>query len=215
VIIVLRMNAQLALFDLPETRSARPAPVLPRSLSPYEEYLFFLVMAPEIVDDVKALKNEFGALFGEFSSRWSVGHITLAMARMARSDERLLLDLINTICRSHSAFPLHFSGFDHFLENRTIFIDPIEKEPIIHLGMHIEQALRSASGFKRLGVRATHWPHMTVLKGLFRKGQFKTAWEMLQARNYERAMLAERVVVFRRPNRKSRCTFVGAFPLAE
>lgn len=207
------MHEQLALFDVPEAQCN--APVHPNSAAPslYQEFLFLLAPSHEIVADVRSLKDEFGAIFGEFPSRHSVGHVTLIMARMAISDEARLVGLMRDVCGRLRPFPLHFDGFDHFIGNRTIFINPVEKASILELAFTIEHALKKATGFQRSAARVSPWPHMTVLKGMFRKGEFKEAWEMPKGRLFKRWMLAETVLVFRRPDRKTRCTLVGAFML--
>lgn len=192
--------SQLALFDIPISQRSRPSlSGYSAAPSPRCEYLVAISLPPIIFDAVDRTKEELDHLLGGGNKwRWSKPHISLAIVKAARADEAVLVDLVRHGCDDHEPFDLHFSGYGHFQDSRTVFLNPVEKAPIEDLAIHLKTMVQLQKGMRPKEVWASLHPHMTIGKGLFGRGHFKLALELLDGRSYSARMLVDRVLLLRR-----------------
>ena len=145
------------------------------------------------------MKRYLHRLFGaEFSARWSKTHITLTMLRMEQGNEVRLCQILREVCAGHQAFDLHFSGYGHFVESRTVFVNPVEKEIIASLASDLAHFVRVDTEMARRAVFMSIDPHMTIAKSLFQNNWFHMAWNVFKDRTYARQMRADKIILLRR-----------------
>jgi 2'-5' RNA ligase len=196
------MNSQLTLFSLPSVPAGKPAGGRPPYRSPLSQrcqYLAVISPSPSIYAAVDAMKSDLDRMCGGNNKwRWSKPHITLFTLKAARSDEDLIRELLQVGCSGNRPFNLHFRGYGHFVETRTVFVDPVEKATIDKLRFRLQTLVQRQQGLGTYEIQSSLHPHMTIGKGLFRPGQFLTALRHFQGRPYSATMHVDHVLLLRR-----------------
>ncbi len=176
-------------------------------------YRYLLVVSPcgEIVRAVAALKNQVADAVGLYTYRHSKAHITLFYADLPVELERDLCEGIERGVAGHDTFDLNYDGITHFEDRRTIYIDPVGKQPIDALRKSIVAHVR---GFKRLkGVHPTDHPHLTIAAGL-QPTQFETAWALLTPHAFQYADRVAEIILLRKDlHAMDKYQHVRSFPL--
>lgn len=147
---------------------------------PVSGYRYLLVISPstEITAAVEVLKAKVEEAIGPYRYRHSKAHITLFYADLPVECERDLCEGIERGVAGHNTFDLRFDGITHFENKQTIYIDPVDKEPIDSLRRSVVSHTRSYKRLKKLGINSSDHPHLTIAAGL-QPGQFEAAWELL------------------------------------
>ncbi len=163
-----------------------------------EIFRYLVVISPsqEMIIEVTRLKEELGQAIGTFLGERSVAHITLLYAYLPIGYERYLIDGIQRAARSAPAFTIHFSGIHQLQDNSTIFIDPIEKIPIIALRKAIRNGLQSNKALNRLGIHSTSKPMLTIARKL-PADQMAKAMKALAPHIFERTEWVTEVILLR------------------
>jgi 2'-5' RNA ligase len=173
-----------------------PQPALFNTAVPIFRYLLVISPSQALIDAVSRWKKLLTARIGAFRSDHAIAHITLLYAYLPVEYERDVCEGITQGIPGRSAFTLHFDGIKHFPDQRTIYLDPIEKAPIIALRKSVRDRLRSDERLKKLGVHATTQPHLTIARHL-KPGQFETAWEALAPHEHRSEEFVSSIVLLR------------------
>jgi len=140
-------------------------------------YLLTILPTPALSAEVDRLKALVQERVGSFSGRNTVPHITLFFADLPLECEGGAIEGIARGVVGHKGFVLRYDGIMHFPDQRTIYIDPMQKDAIATVRTPIVAALK-ANDALREAIRETDHPHLTIAAGL-KPGQFDKAWEML------------------------------------
>lgn len=193
-----RLDPGPALFDLPAV--------------PYR-FLLVIDPSPELSAVVSRLKEELSWRIGSFSGRHSIPHVTLLFADLPAECERDICEGIEQGVTGHKGFTLHYDGIRHFPDdNKTIYIDPVEKELIAPIRQSIVDHVRAFPSVRK-GVRPTNQPHLTIAAGL-KPTQFEKAWDFLAPHEHRSEERVTEVVLLKlllRPG--ERYEHVRTFPL--
>lgn len=142
-----------------------------------QRFLLTILPSPMLAAEVERLRVLLHARIGSFSGRNNPPHITLLFADVPAKCEAAICEGIAQGMTGHAGFPLRYNGITHFPDQRTIYIDPVEKECIAPVRKYIVARLRELPTIGP-AVRETDHPHLTIAAGL-KPAQFDTAWEML------------------------------------
>lgn len=178
-------------------------------------YRYLLVVGPcdEIAQAVSKLKNQVANAVGEYTYRHSKAHITLLRADLPVECERDLCEGIERGIVGHEAFDLRYDGIAHFEDKRTIYIDPVEKQPIDSVRKSIVAHVRRYKRLKKLGIKPSDHPHLTIAAGL-EPAQFETAWELLAPHTFHREDRVSGITLLRKDLRAmDKYQPVRTFPL--
>lgn len=187
-------------------------PALFEAGSTLHRFLLVISPAPELSAQVRRLKDELFARIGSYSGRHSIPHITLFFADLPGEYERDIADGVANGVIGQKAFTLHYNGIAHFPDQRTIYIDPADKESIALVRQRIVDHVRAFPGLRR-GVSPTAHPHLTIAAGL-KPAQFDKAWEMLAPHEHRSEERVEEVVLLKRPLKLGMTyELVSRFPL--
>lgn len=160
---------------------------------------FLLIIRPgEAVSAfVTAARERLHARIGSFGGRRVVPHLTLFFADLEEELGQRLQQAVESTAVALAPFGLTYSGITHFPDERTIYIDPVEKERIGALRASLATA---AMADPRIGhaLRETDHPHLTIAAGL-RPQQFEEAWGMLAPHRFAAAEEVRQVQLLRRP----------------
>jgi 2'-5' RNA ligase len=176
---------------------------------------FLLVIDPAPAASARVMdqKQALRAQLGRFSGMHSIPHITLFFADLPVQCERDLAEGIARGCEGQRPFKLKLDGITHFPDKRTIYIDPVEKEPIGALRKSIVDHVRAFKRVKKLGVNVTDHPHLTIAAGL-EPPQFDQAWSMLAPHVFKSEQNVYDVVLLRRAlSQGAMYEHVKTFPL--
>ncbi|MBK9176521.1 MAG: 2'-5' RNA ligase family protein [Flavobacteriales bacterium] len=178
-------------------------------------YRYLLVIRPskEITAVVNVLKEKVEEAIGPYRYRHSTAHITLFYADLPVECERDLCEGIARGVEGHGAFRLHYEGITHFENKQTIYIDPVEKQPIDSVRKSVVAYARSYKRLKKLGINPSDHPHLTIAAGL-KPAQFERAWESLAPHELRAEEQVTEVVLLRRAMREGeRYAHVRSFVL--
>ena len=166
--------------------------------TPIVAFRFLLVIspAPELSALVKRLKTALAEQIGSFSGRHSIPHITLFFADLPAECERDIIEGVAAGVVGHKAFTLRYDGITHFLDTKTIYIDPVDKDAIAPVRQSIVDHVSAFPDLRR-AVRPTDHPHLTIAAGL-RPGQFDKAWEMLSPPDHKGEERVTEVLLLKR-----------------
>jgi 2'-5' RNA ligase len=159
-------------------------------------YLLVISPSPELIQVVARLKELVAQRIGPYRGQHSIAHITLLYAYLPIVYERGLCEAIAKGAQGHSPFSLHFSGIKHYPDKKTIYIDPVGKEPITALRKGVRDHLRSDQHLKKLGIHATAQPHLTIARHLG-PAQFEPAWDVLAPHELRSEELVSSIVLLR------------------
>lgn len=177
-------------------------------------YLFVISPSKEIVAAVNVLKAKVADAIGPYRYRHSKAHITMFYADLPVACERDLCEGIERGVAGHAPFYLNYDGITHFENKQTIYIDPVEKQPIDSVRKNVVAHVRSFKRLKKLGINPSDHPHLTIAAGL-EQGQFETAWELLAPHVFQRSDRVAELLLLKRPHRPdARYEHVRSFPLA-
>lgn len=159
-------------------------------------YLLVIPPSPQVSAAVVAMREQLHARIGGFGGRNLMPHITLFFSDAVDGLEDDLVSAIAHVAERSSGFDFSFSGITHFPDQRTIYIDPVEKEAIASLREELAQAARTIPGIQS-GLRVTDHPHLTIAAGL-KPAQFGQAWSMLAPRAFAETHSVSELVLLKR-----------------
>lgn len=175
-------------------------------------FLLTILPSSELSAAVDRLRDLLHSSIGSFSGRHTPPHITLGFLDLPGAYEADIIRTIGSGLAGQRSFALHYKGITHFPDRRTIYIDPVEKEPIAALRRPMVFALK-ADDRLREAVRETDHPHLTIAAGL-KPAQFAKAWELLAPVDISgEGMVAEVVLMKRLLQPGERYVHVCTFPL--
>jgi len=149
------------------------------------EYLLVISLPQAVVNDVKRYKHLVSNLCGRFDSQFSTAHITIANIFIPIEREAGLLEQIKETAKVHTKFKLSLQNFAAFENTRTIYLNPVKKEPILAITKTAVNKIiygKVISKKKQL----VYWknPHLTIAKKL-NPIQFKIAWQEFSKMKYQ------------------------------
>lgn len=159
-------------------------------------YLAIIAPSPPIAKEVVRIREALRALIGDFQGLRLMPHVTLFLADVPEDIGDLIASGIAAGVQHSEAFDLHYDGITHFPDERTIYVDPVEKGAIGTLRTAIVDRVMAIGTIKE-AVRSTDHPHLTIAAGL-RPDQFRSAWVMLKPHVFNAAHRVESVVLLRR-----------------
>lgn len=160
----------------------------------------FLIMidpGPTIAQEVMGLRERLHAGIGAFTGAATLPHLTLCLADLPYEYIRDVSEGVSIGCLGQRPFDLRFEGIRHFDDKRTIYIDPVQKAPIAALRKSVADHVCGFQRVKRLGVRLTEHPHLTLAAGL-KPQQFEAAWALLAPHTYKGAVRVNEVKLLAR-----------------
>jgi len=182
---------------------------------PVSGYRYLLVISPskEITRAVDILKEKVEEAIGSYRYRHSKAHITLFFADLPAECERDLCEGIQRGVVGHDAFHLRYNGITHFENKQTIYIDPVDKQPINSVRKSIVAHVSSYKRLKKLGINPSDRPHLTIAAGL-QPNQFQAALGLLAPHAFEREDRVAEITLLRKDLRANDTyQHVRSFPL--
>ncbi len=163
-----------------------------------EIFRYLVVIAPsqELVEKIARLKERVATVIGTFRGLHSIAHMTLLYAYLPVEYERVLCAGIVASITDHRAFDAHFEGIKHYPDKRTIYLDLIEKKPVIALRKSIRDRLRSEKRLKNLGIHATTDPRLSIATHLD-QARFDQAWNALAPHEFRHPEIIDQVILLR------------------
>lgn len=185
--------------------SKQPAASIEAPASMYE-YLLLISPSEPVRNEVMEMKNKFNDRFHHIQAIKSKPHITLINFGEELSKEEILVIRIDEVVKFHQPFDVVLNGINHF-EPHTIFIDIVEKQPIIQLVKSLYETLK-------LGRNAffSRRPHMTIAKGLS-PDKFKDAMTEFSGTTYNNSFFSDSIVLMKRKERFHKYEIVKEFYL--
>lgn len=175
-------------------------------------YLAIIAPSPPIAKEVVRIREALRALIGDFQGLRLMPHLTLFLADVSEEQGGLIATGIAAGLQNADPFELHYEGIAHFPDQRTIYVDPIEKEAIGALRTALLAPILSIESVMQ-AVRSTEHPHLTIAAGLG-PDQFKSAWIMLRPHVFKATHPVGSVVLLRRSLRTgSEYEVLREFPL--
>ena len=159
-------------------------------------FLLTILPSPALSAEVDRLKALVHERVGSFSGRNTVPHITLCFLDQPAEHEPAIMEAIANGATGQRGFTLHYNGITHFLDKRTVFIDPVEKDAIATVRTPIVTALK-ANDLLREAIRETDHPHLTIAAGL-KPAQFAKACEILAPHEHRSEEQVTEVVLLKR-----------------
>jgi len=166
-------------------------------MEPTHRYLAILVPSASIAEEVVRMRELLYEHIGGFTGRILMPHITLFLADVPEVQGEAIGCGVEMGVRGATPFELSYAGITHFSDQRTIFIDPVEKNAIATVRDPIVEAV-SAQLPSPSFVRATLHPHLTIAAGL-KPSQFAAAWTLLAPHAFTAKQHVDRVMLLRRP----------------
>lgn len=175
---------------------------------------FLLVIEPDpaLSALVAGFKRDLAGRIGSFIGRHSIPHITLFFADLPAECERDVIEGVAAGVVGQPSFPLRYDGVKHFPDQKTIYVDPVEKAEIAQLRQNIVEQVRAYPSVQD-GIRPTEHPHLTIAGGL-RSAQFRESWDFLAPHTHQSEQIVDRVVLLKRLLEPGeRYVHVRSFPL--
>jgi DNA polymerase-4 len=172
-------------------------------------YEYLLVVSPplSVKNEVMEIKNRFHTAHKHIQAIKSKPHITLINFMMSDAEEETLLYKIEQVAKSHEAFDVLLTNFNHF-KTHTIYIDIGHKEPIVNLVRSLHATLNLPSGQSFFAWK----PHMTIAKGLTEEKFYKAMAE-LQQTEFTESFIAENILLMKHAEKFSKYEIVREFSL--
>jgi 2'-5' RNA ligase len=180
-----------------------------------EIFRYLVVISPsqQMIGDVARLKANVAQAIGPFRSEKAIAHITLLYAYLPIHYERDIMAAITRAVADHQPFEVLFNGIGHFPDKTSVFIDPVEKAPIIAVRKSIRRSIQGNPALKRLGIHATSQPMITMARHL-EPEQFHLAWQALAPHQYHQNEQIDQVILLRGGQREGeKYQQVGTFML--
>lgn len=175
-------------------------------------YLAIIAPPPPIASEVVRIREALRGLLGDLQGMRLMPHVTLFLADVPEEQGDLLVTGIEASLPRARSFELHYDGITHFPDQRTIYIDPVEKAAIGALRGTLLESVLSIGSVKD-AVRATEHPHLTIAAGLGPE-QFKAAWVVLKPHVFKAAHPVQSILWLRRSLRSGAAYEVlRTFPL--
>lgn len=182
---------------MPRRSPAPDTPTLFDTLVTTYRFLLVIDPAPAVMARVSEWKQVLRERIGSYSGQYSIPHITLFFADLPIECERDLTEGIQRGCIGMRPFKLQLNGISHFPDKRTIHVDPVEKEAIGALRDRIVDHVRVFKRIKKIGVKPTDQPHLTIAAGL-ETHQFDEAWAALAPHVFTSEQRVNDVVLMKR-----------------
>lgn len=170
------------------------------------EYLLLINPSEQVRNEVMEIKNTFNDRFHHIQAVESKPHITLINFGEDVAKEEILVIRIGEVVKFHQPFDVVLNGINHF-EPHTIFIDIVDKQPIIQLvkSMYETLKLERNAFFSRK-------PHLTIAKGL-NPDKFKDAMTEFSGITYSNSFFTDKIVLMKRKERFHKYEIVKEFYL--
>lgn len=159
-------------------------------------YLVVIGASEEMIAEVAHMKRMVAEHIGSFRGDRAIAHMTLMYMYVPIEYERDMLAAIESAAKDHVSFTVEFRNIHLLPDNSTIYIDPLQKDPIIALRKDIKKHLQSLRGLKKLGVHVTSMPMITIARKL-KPQQAAMAMEILRPHEYHRSELVDEVILLR------------------
>jgi 2'-5' RNA ligase len=129
-------------------------------VSSIHQYLFTIILEPELEQQVVHFKKELFEQIGEYSSMRSRPHITIGTMLIDQSKEEHLLKLIGGVCANTVPFQIHFNGFGCF-KAHTVFAKLDQLQAVRNFMTACEKSTLGFPAKKKWKPKAKN-PHLTV-----------------------------------------------------
>ncbi|MFZ1695112.1 MAG: 2'-5' RNA ligase family protein [Flavobacteriales bacterium] len=159
-------------------------------------YLLVIPPSPQVSAAVVAMREQLHARIGGFGGRNLMPHITLFFCDAADGLEDELLAAIAPAAKRSGGFGLSYQGITHFPDQRTIYIDPVEKAAIASLRKELALVARAIPRIQA-GLHVTDHPHLTIAAGL-KPAQFDQAWSTLAPHAFAEVHTVGELVLLKR-----------------
>lgn len=159
-------------------------------------FLLTILPSPALSSEVRRLRALLHPSIGSFSGRNTPPHITLCFLDLPEAHEPAIMEAVALGTKGLQPFALHYQGITHFPDERTIYIDPVEKDAIAAVRAPIVSAFKEDPAL-RDALHETEHPHLTIAAGL-KPAQFDKAWEMLAPHALQSEERVEEVVLLKR-----------------
>lgn len=97
------------------------------------EYLIIILPYAEINIEVKDIKREFFRKYGPYSGQNSCGHIGLMSFFQAENREQKIVTTVQDLIGSIKCFEVFLNGFEFDSNQRSVYIDILNKQSLIDL----------------------------------------------------------------------------------
>ena len=180
-----------------------------------EIFRYLIVISPsqEMIGEIAQLKQKIFEAIGTYRGDRSIAHMTLLFAYLPIEYEAALVEGIGKGVDAHRSMELQYEGFHHFPDRSGIFIEPMEKAPVIELQRSIRQDLQGDKRLKRLGIHPTTQPMIHIARKL-KPGQFDPAWLALAPHEFDRSEVVDEVILLRSGLKEGeKYLVIGKFPI--
>lgn len=179
-------------------------------MSSIHQYLFTIVLEPEVEKQVLAFKEELFQQIGEFSSQHSRPHITIGTMLIDESKEEHLLKLIGGVCENTFPYQIHFNGFGCF-KAHTVFAKLDQLRAVRDFMTACEKSTLGFPAKKKWKPKAKN-PHLTIGRELAKN--YPIAKDYFLEKPFEASSWIEGLRVQKRPENGT-YTVLGMLPFAE
>ena len=182
-----------------------------------EIFRYLIVISPsqEMIAEIARLKQKIFDRIGAYRGDRSIAHMTLLFAYLPIDYEAALIEGIERGVAAHRSMELRYEGFQHFPDRSGIFIEPIDKAPVIELRRSIRSSMQRDKRLKRLGVHPTTQPMIHIARKL-KPDQFDQAWQALLSHEFARSETVNELILLRSGlNEGEKYLVIGKFPLSE
>lgn len=106
------------------------------------EFLIILPLPNEVREQAMVFKEEFEVLFGRYSSRYSIPHITICDFLLFEHRTYDIMTFFKKRLQSLNSFSLKLNGFDSFDNSKTIYMGAEESERFENLQDEVDVTRR-------------------------------------------------------------------------
>lgn len=174
------------------------------------QFLFTIVLEPEMELQVLTFKQELFDQIGEFSSQHSRPHITIGTMLIDESKEEHLLKLIGGVCANTLPFQIHFNGFGCF-KAHTVFAKLDQLQAVRDFMTACEKSTLGFPAKKKWKPKAKN-PHLTIGRELAKN--YPVAKEYFLEKPFVANSLVKGLRVQKRPENGTYAV-IGMLPFAE
>jgi 2'-5' RNA ligase len=183
-------------------------------LNDYGVWEYLLIVSPDktVTEKLCEEKQKFTSNYKEFMSVETQPHISIAVFLAKEQMEETLNRWIQSICNTHSRFPVLLHNFSGFVPH-TIYLQVQNPEPFKQLA----KSMKSLDHFIRASecppLKLTTIPHLTIARRLSEETYFKALPQYLH-RTFQQSFIATELTLIRRATSNGSCVTVHRFPLA-
>jgi 2'-5' RNA ligase len=178
------------------TQAEGPQPGLFDTSLEIFRYLVVISPSQQVIVDVAEMKSKVAERIGPFRGDRSKAHMTLLYMYLPIEYEGYIMNAMELALKDHHRLQVHYQGIHLLPDRSTIYIDVLEKDPIIEMRRSIKQHLQRNKSLKKLGINATSQPMLTIARKLD-PVRAAEAMEVLSPHTYEKTGIVDEILLLR------------------